>query len=84
MKTVAITDLKARLSAHLRAVRRGQSITVLDRTTPVATIVPIEDDGGGLVLRRPLRALHSAKLPRPLGGDARSLTALLEERQTGR
>jgi len=40
MKTTGIADLKAHLSAYLRAVRGGEEVTVLDRDTPVATIVP--------------------------------------------
>jgi prevent-host-death family protein len=38
-----IAELKARLSEYLRAVRRGETIGVLDRETPVAQIVPIRD-----------------------------------------
>ena len=38
---VGIAALKARLSEHLRAVRKGRTITVLDRDTPVARIVPL-------------------------------------------
>ncbi|MGH7695557.1 MAG: type II toxin-antitoxin system Phd/YefM family antitoxin, partial [Gemmatimonadaceae bacterium] len=48
MKTVRIADLKARLSEHLRYVRRGNVLTILDRDTPVAKVVPI-DEGSGLV-----------------------------------
>ena len=36
MKEVRIAELKARLSEYLRAVRRGETIAVLDRETPVA------------------------------------------------
>ena len=43
MKQVRIAELKARLSEYLRAVRRGETIAVLDRETPVAEIVPIRD-----------------------------------------
>src|SRR5207247_2165703 len=43
MKQVRIADLKARLSEYLRAVRRGETIAVLDRDTPVAQIVPIRE-----------------------------------------
>ena len=32
MKTVGIADLKARLSEHLKSVRKGRSLTVLDLT----------------------------------------------------
>ena len=37
---VKIADLKNNLSRHLARVRRGSEITVLDRDTPVARIVP--------------------------------------------
>ena len=40
MSDVRIADLKARLSEHLRSVRNGGTLTVLDRDTPVARIVP--------------------------------------------
>jgi prevent-host-death family protein len=87
MKAVGIADLKARLSAHLRAVRRGHSITVLDRQTPVARLVPYGPEPSGLVVRRPLPGaprIQDVKLPPPvkLGFDVVDL--LLEERQGGR
>ncbi len=40
MNKVKIADLKNNLSRHLARVRRGGEITVLDRDTPVARIVP--------------------------------------------
>jgi prevent-host-death family protein len=40
MSDVGIADLKARLSEHLRSVRNGGTLTVLDRDTPIARIVP--------------------------------------------
>jgi prevent-host-death family protein len=40
MRTVKISDLKARLSAHLRFVRDGEELLVCDRNKPVARIVP--------------------------------------------
>ena len=40
MSDVRIADLKARLSEHLRTVGNGETLTVLDRDTPVARIVP--------------------------------------------
>ncbi len=39
-KTVKVAELKANLSACLRAAREGQPVTVCDRDTPVARIVP--------------------------------------------
>lgn len=40
MKSVNISDLKARLSAHLQLVKDGEEILVCDRNKPVARIVP--------------------------------------------
>ena len=40
MHTVRIADLKNNLSRHLVRVRRGAEITVMDRDTPVARLVP--------------------------------------------
>jgi prevent-host-death family protein len=40
MSQVRIADLKARLSEHLRSVRQGGTLTVLERDTPVARILP--------------------------------------------
>jgi prevent-host-death family protein len=41
MRRVNISDLKARLSAHIQRVRRGEEVLVCDRNKPVARIVPI-------------------------------------------
>ena len=41
MRTVKIGELKARLSAHLEFVRRGEEVLVCDRNKPVARIVPV-------------------------------------------
>src|SRR5688500_19818851 len=54
MKEVRIAELKAKLSEHLRAVRRGHTITVLDRDEPIARIVPYRKDQGGVRIRKPL------------------------------
>jgi prevent-host-death family protein len=82
MSAVKIAELKARLSEHLRAVRRGESVTVLDRETPIARIVPITR-GPSLVVR-PLRSAvrpGRVRLPPPLKIDADILELLLEERR---
>ena len=34
MKTVRIAELKSPLSEHLRSVRKGRTLTILDRDTP--------------------------------------------------
>ncbi len=84
MKTVRIAQLKARLSEYLRGVRRGHPLTVLDRETPIARIVPYAREGGGLAIRRPLPdspTLHRIPLPPPLGLDVDVVALLLEDRQ---
>jgi len=41
MRRVNIGELKARLSAHLRLVRKGEEVLVCDRNRPVARIIPV-------------------------------------------
>ena len=43
MRGITIARLKATLSAELRRVRAGERVTVLDRTTPVALLIPVPD-----------------------------------------
>jgi prevent-host-death family protein len=83
-KTVKVAELKARLSAYLRAARRGHVVTVCDRDTPIARLVPYTAAGEALAVRQPTRALHDVPLPPPLRRPIDSLAALLEERQPPR
>jgi prevent-host-death family protein len=78
MKTVGIADLKAHLSEHLRAVRKGRTLTVLDRDAPIARLVPVE--AGPLELRRASRRAADLPQPRPTTPATNSLVALLEDR----
>lgn len=83
MKQVRIAELKARLSEYLRAVRRGETIAVLDRETPVAEIVPIRDRTT-LRVRKPAPGtppLNRVPLPKPAKLDVDVVQLLLEERQ---
>lgn len=83
-KTVKVAELKARLSAYLHAARRGHPVTVCDRDTPIARLVPYRPAGEPLTVRQAVRALHEIPLPPPLGRPVDSLTALLAERQAPR
>lgn len=86
MTEVKIADLKARLSEHLRRVRHGHTLTVLDRETPIARIVPYEELEQ-LRVREPLgRAprLQDVPLPPPFPLDFDVVELLLEERQSER
>jgi len=84
MKSVKIAELKAKLSEHLREVRRGRSVIVVDRETPIARLVPYSSDAEGLTIRKPLhrrRTVQSVPLPPPLKLDIDVVELLLEERQ---
>ncbi len=87
MRRIGVAEFKARLSEHLRYVRRGHVVTVLDRDTPIARVVPHERSEvahirapGGRVLR-----FQDVSLP-PLGENVEVdvVALLLEERRTGR
>jgi prevent-host-death family protein len=84
MRTVGIADLKAHLSEHLRAVRRGERLTIVDRGTPVATLSPVAAAASGLVVRPAKGKLSDFKprgAPRP---DIDAVAVLLEDRERGR
>ena len=79
MTRVGIADLKAHLSQHLRTVRSGRSLTVLDRDTPVARIVPYDSETP-LEVRRATRKPRDLRLPSPPPRPTDSLSVLLEDR----
>ncbi len=79
MKQVGIADLKARLSQHLRTVRRGHSLTVLDRDTPIAQIIPYDREAA-LEIRKATRDPHDLRLPPPPAKATDSLAVLLDDR----
>jgi prevent-host-death family protein len=41
MRTAKISELKANLSAHIRYVKRGEDVLILDRNTPVARLTSV-------------------------------------------
>jgi prevent-host-death family protein len=79
MSNVRIADLKARLSEHLRSVRNGGTVTVLDRDTPVARIVPFTAQP--LEIRKARRRLRDLKLPPKPSKPTDSVALLLEDRR---
>ena len=80
MNTIGIADLKARLSEHLRSVRAGQVLTILDRRTPVARIVPLQDQESDLVVHSSEAPLQDLPLPPPMETGVDVVDELLEER----
>jgi antitoxin (DNA-binding transcriptional repressor) of toxin-antitoxin stability system len=78
MKAVGIADLKARLSEHLKSVRKGRTLTVLDRDTPVAQIIPFTTEP--VEVRRATRRPKDLRLPPPPSRPTDSLAVLLDDR----
>ncbi|MGH9398912.1 MAG: type II toxin-antitoxin system Phd/YefM family antitoxin [Thermoanaerobaculia bacterium] len=96
MKNARISELRDGLSKYLTRVRKGETVIVYDRDTPIARIEPIAptDDLPEWVrngIRRgilsPPRVPGGASLKRPPHKPrkpARLLEALLDERRSGR
>lgn len=87
MEGVKVGELKARLSEYLRRVRRGHAVTVLDRDTPIARIVPYATEATGLTIRRPIAGAgkpSEVRLPPRLKTDVDIDALLMEERQPDR
>jgi prevent-host-death family protein len=79
MSDVRIAELKARLSEHLRSVRNGGTLTVLDRDTPIARIVPYAAQP--LEIRKARRRLRDLKFPRKPARRTDSLALVVEDRR---
>lgn len=79
MSDVGIAELKARLSEHLRSVRNGGTLTVLDRDTPIARIVPYAAQP--LEIRKATRRLRDLKLPPKPSKPTDSVAVLVEDRR---
>ncbi len=50
MKTTNVSELKAKLSSFLAEVRRGGTVLVYDRSTPIARLVPFQEEPDDLSL----------------------------------
>ena len=79
MRTAKISELKAKLSAHIEYVKRGEEVLILDRNTPVARLVSVEaasdDDremrqliARGIILPPRIPMKKSGFVPAPAGG----------------
>lgn len=79
MSDVGIAELKARLSEHLRSVRNGGTLTVLDRDTPIARIVPYAAQP--LEIRKARRRLRDLKLPPRPAKRTDSVALIVEDRR---
>ena len=79
MSDVRIAELKARLSEHLRTVRNGGTLTVRDRDTPIARIVPYAAQS--LEIRKAKRRLRDLKLPPKPLKRTDSVALIVEDRR---
>ena len=61
MIRATISELRNGLSAYLRRVRRGESVVIMDRTVPVARLVPV-DGPPGVRRERTAYALENREL----------------------
>lgn len=97
MEKVSVSKLKDQLSAYLKKVRAGQTVTVTDRNQPVAQLIPVpnqesEDERvARLVAKGVIRLPAGQRLDmkeflkrRPVIENSGVLEALLEERREGR
>jgi prevent-host-death family protein len=98
MKKATVSQAKNHLSELLAAVKRGESVLILERDRPIAQLVPLEAGGIGDdarlaelerrgVLRRAKRrpgANFLKSLPPALRTEADVVGALLAERDEGR
>ncbi len=95
MKTASNSELKARLSGYLDAVREGEEVLVTDRGRPIARIGPVrgedhEASRRDQLIRAGRLRTPAGRLPKdfhtrslPSDSKGRTLAALLEERDAG-
>jgi antitoxin (DNA-binding transcriptional repressor) of toxin-antitoxin stability system len=83
MKAVEIAHLKSHLSQHLREVRGGRTLTVLDRNIPIARLVPIGSDDDVVITppAAPVPSLAAIELPPPNRIEVDVVDLLLEDRR---
>lgn len=98
MVSVSVSELKAKLSEHLRRVKAGETVLVTERGRPVAQLSPpppIEEEdaelqelaAAGLIRLGRLGGRISEdllKMPRARDPNGATLKALLRDREEGR
>jgi antitoxin (DNA-binding transcriptional repressor) of toxin-antitoxin stability system len=78
MRTAKISELKAKLSAHIQYVKNGEEVLIFDRNTPVARLVApglVEDEDArrsrliakGIIMPPQVIRPEGYKLPKPPG-----------------
>jgi len=70
MRTAKISELKAKLSAHIQYVKNGEEVLIFDRNTPVARLVavgPVEDEDARMLRLIAKGIVTPPKEPRVIG-----------------
>lgn len=91
MRTVSVSQLKARLSEELEHVQSGEEVVVTDRGRPIARLVPLEAATTDLapLVRSGLVRLGAGladdfwSLPRPADPSGALRAAAVAEREEG-
>lgn len=60
MKTVNIRELTHHFASYLKVVKRGERIVVMERSSPVADLVPHNDNLTSPVWKRPIQKIRVA------------------------
>jgi prevent-host-death family protein len=76
-----MADFKAHLSRYIRVVRQGHPLTLLDRHTPVAQVVPYSEQPGKLTVRPASRQPAQVRFPLPSKKHLDVVRYAAEERQ---
>jgi len=89
-----ISEVKNSLSAYLRRVRAGETVMIMDRTTPVASLIPagalesvesrLEKLIAAGLLDPPSSSEAFQPIPVAVDADIDAIDALVEERRIGR
>jgi prevent-host-death family protein len=66
MKSAKISDLKARLSAYLADVRRGETVIVCDRAMPIARLAPLDEGENDFALDPPTVSKNQLRKIKPV------------------
>lgn len=84
MKKVMVAELKSRLSEYLREVFAGETVVVMNRDRPVATLGPYREPGPLVRLRPPRPGAPAPRdliMPPPLMTAIDAVDLLLEDRR---
>lgn len=84
MSAVKITELKAHLSEHLRAVASGEVVTVYDRNRPIARIVPFGAEAPAIDHEPPRAGLAAFVNPPPVAPGFDVAAELAQDRARDR